>query len=244
MPANLRNIAVIGIVFGVVWVSAVLASPPSKANGQLRTILPGRDLVVAPGWAGTWRITTTYRDDPLGGAAIDDVTNVIRAGELLGVAAVTRAGLASCRGAMDKNRLVVECSTRLRDSGCTLAGHFSLNVKRTGDTISGVGSGTGGIKGVCAFFASPVRSSLELHGSRLSTGQEGAPDPGRLITRFVASSPLFSLAVNLPQTTPAVANDCVDGNWATFTKPAFSSQASCLKFLRRAALRKNGHKTS
>src|SRR3954466_15009134 len=77
-----------------------LATAAATAHEDKGTkISPSQDLSVPRSWAGEWRITTTLYGGAAGrGRAVDDVTDIIRAGEPLGLSALARGGLAACSG--------------------------------------------------------------------------------------------------------------------------------------------------
>ena len=232
MRRILRALLVLVVVEGGALVLAVLGAGAHEE--EERKISPTRDLILPAPWAGEWRITTTYRrGDTNTVTAVDDVTDVIRAGEPLGASALTRGGLATCTGAVTNRRLEVSCSRRFTEGLCHLAGAVGIVVDRDGETLVGFGEATGSATGVCG-GAPPgsTRTTFELLGFRLShdQGDSGEVVPP-LLTRFVASSPLLLIAVASRQVRPVIEDDRKHGAWRTFETLAFKNQGQCIKFV-------------
>ena len=196
-------------------------------------ISPSHDLSIPQSWAGLWRITTTYRRDTGAVWAVDDMTDVIRAGEPLGLSALTRGGLATCTGIITDRRLEASCARQFDDGACHVEGLVRLALERDGDMLAGAGEASGIASGGCgALPAGTTRSTVDLVGIRLS-GDSSAP--GRTLvplpTRFVASVPLLTLLANSPQVRPVIVDDCKDEAWRDFVSPSFKNQGQCIKFV-------------
>ena len=202
-------------------------------NGRV-AVSPTRDLAFPAAWAGEWRITTTYRrGDTHEVIAVDDVTDVIRAREPVGLSALTRGGLLHCSGFVTDGRLDVSCSRIIADGPCQFGGTFGMVADRTGETL--VGSGeliAGATAGCSALPARRMRTTVELLGFRLGhdPGDPAAVLPP-LLTRFVASAPLLLLAATSRQLRPVIKEDCKDDGWMSFTNLSFKNQGQCIKFV-------------
>jgi len=196
-------------------------------------ISPTRDLIIPASWAGGWQITTTYRRDTGSAWAVDDITGVIRAGEPLGLAALTRGGLAECTGAVGDHHLEAACWRRVGAGACDVTALVYVTIERDGDRLEGSGATTATVSGDCGDLpAGRTLTTFELAGIRLSRDQG---PPGQtfppLLTRFVASVPFLTLAVTLPQGRPVIEDDCQDNAWRSFTQPSFKNQGQCIKFV-------------
>jgi len=209
---------------------------PTVAGEDKGKISPSRDrdLSMPPSWAGEWRITTTYRRGDTGGVwGVDDVTDVIRAGEPLGLSALTRGGLASCEGSITDRRLDASCSRQFTDALCHVETAIHVVLDRDGDMLAGSGEATGTTSGDCGTLPSgTTRSPFELVGIRLS---RDPGDPGRALVplpnRFIVSVPLLAMLAISPQVTPGIEDDCKDDGWRGFTSPPFKNQGQCIKFV-------------
>ena len=224
-----------------------MVSLETRAHDDGRVeISPSRDLTVPSSWAGEWRITTTYRrGDTHEVVAVDEVTDVIRAGEPVGMSALARGGLLSCRGAMTDRQLDVSCATTLSDGACELTGAFAMVVERAGETLVGSGEATGNATSACG-APSPARThtTIEVIGSRLS-GDQGDPvrDIPPLLIRFVASNPLLLIAARASLTRPIIKDDCKDGGFRAFEDPSFKNQGQCIKFVEEQERLERDHAT-
>lgn len=199
-----------------------------------RMLSPSHDLEMPASWAGQWQITTTIRrGDTDAVAAIDDVTDVIRAGEPLGASRLTRGGLASCFGAVGQRRLELACWRTFTADRCLLAGWLEIVIDRTGDTLEGSGKTLGYAIGRCGPLPhGAIRTTFDLEGRRLSPNQGGPGAPATpLLARFVASVPLLTRALTLRQVKPVIVDDCKDGGWRNFEALAFRNQGQCIKFV-------------
>ena len=228
------------VLMVIIIIAACTLSCPAHhaaAHEDGRTaVSPTRDLVFPPPWAGEWRITTTYRrGDTHEVIAVDDITDVIRAREPVGLSTLTRGGLLGCSGRITDDRLDVSCSTKLGDGACQVGGTFAMAAHRTHETLAGSGELIAGATTGCGALAGDrVRTTVDLIGFRL------ARDPGDpavpmapLLTRFVASAPLLVLAATSRQVRPAVKEDCKDDRWRSFVNPVFRNQGQCVKFVER-----------
>lgn len=229
-----RALGVLAMVMATEAGALALAMPEVAAHEPHREVSPTRDLVLPESWAGEWRITTTYRRGDTNQVwAVDDVTDVIRAGEALGASALTRGGLATCTGAVTDRLLEVSCSREFTEGLCHLAGAVEIVVDRDGETLVGFGEATGTATGVCGGLpAASTRTTFELLGFRLSHDQG---DPGEvippLLTRFVASAPLFVIVATSRQVRPVIKDDCKHDGWRGFENPSFRNQGQCIKFV-------------
>jgi len=196
-------------------------------------ISPTRDLIMPKSWAGQWQITTTYRRDTGSAWAVDDIAGVIRANEPLGLAALTRGGLAECTGTIGDHRLEAECWRQVGDGACHVTALVYVTIERNGDLLDGSGATTATVSGACGGLpAGQTRTTFELAGLRVS-GDQGPPSQTLppLLTRFIASVPFLTLAVTLPQGRPVIEEDCKDNAWRSFTQPSFKNQGQCIKFV-------------
>ena len=221
------------IVIGILAL-AVSDGAADDKHGTVTTVSPSRDLSVPSSWAGEWRITTTYRRGDAGSVwAVDDVTDVIRAGEPLGLSALTRGGLAACTGSIRDRRLEASCSRQFIDALCHVETAVHVVLERDGEMLAGSGEATGTTTGDCgALPPGTTRATFELVGTRL--GRDPG-DPGRALvplpTRFIVSVPLLTLVAVTPQVKPVIEDDCKDDGWQGFTTPAFKNQGQCIKFV-------------
>ena len=213
---------------------APAATPATAHEAQAAKISPSHDLSVPRSWAGEWRITTTYRRPDTGGVwAVDDVTDVIRAGEPLGLSPLTRGGLAACAGTISDRRLDVACSRQFTDVLCHVDTAVHVVLERDGEMLAGSGEVTGATSGDCgAVPAGATRATFELVGIRLD---RDPGNPGRVLvplpTRFIVSVPLLTLVAITPQVRPVIEDDCKDDGWRGFATPSFKNQGQCIKFV-------------
>jgi len=222
------------VVLMITALSSILtfAVRPGLADEGMK-ISPTRDLALPTSWAGQWHITTTYRRASGTVWAVDDIIGVIRANEPLGLSALARGGLAECSGTVTDDRLAASCSRRVGDDACHVTLVAAIALERDGHALEGAGTTTTSVVGNCGDLpGGSTHTTFELVGTRLSTDQ-GPPGQSLppLLTRFITSVPLLTLALTLPQVRPVIEDDCKGGAWRAFTAPVFHNQGQCIKFV-------------
>ena len=149
------------------------------------TVSGARDAIVPEAWAGTWSVTTTFRDPDSGEARGTDIaTGVIRPDEAFGLfpaAEITRCGIRTSADAME-----LACSFKVDALGCRVDGTGRLSLGLDGDTLSGRGSWSGTSSAGCP-QAGPFAEGIEVTGTRLDHDVTSPfPTGASLLAKFIS----------------------------------------------------------